>query len=261
MAFDLAAYLARIGIESLDGLSETEKLRKIHFNHSTHIPFEALDPYRGVEVSCMPEAVFDKLVTRRRGGYCFEQNCLICCALNAAGIKTYGVLARISRQGFGFGQMLHRVNLAEADGARWIVDVGYGGDCFVLPLRFELGLEQTDGRNEYRVVRHERVQYSVQIRQNGEFVDLLGFNDDPATDDDFAVSNYYTSCNPKSGFKLLLMISRQTENGKLTLFNLAGGRTVNGVTERFELKPEELNAFLRDEIGINMDGVDVVLHP
>ncbi len=261
MPFDLSAYLARIGLESLEGLSETEKLQRIHFNHSTHIPFEALDPYRGVEVSCMPEPVFDKLVTRRRGGYCFEQNCLICSALNAAGLPTYGVLARISRPETGFGQALHRVNITEADGARWIVDVGYGGDCFVLPLRFEPGLEQSDGRNEYRLVPSERVEWSVQIKQNGQYQDLLGFDDKPAADADFAVNNFYTSCNPASAFKLFLMISRQTEEGKLTLFGLAGGETVRGETHRFELKPEELTPFLRDRIGINMEGIELELHP
>ena len=57
------------------------------------------------------------------------------------------------------------------------------------------------------------------------------------------------------------MISRQTEEGKLTLFGLAGGETVRGETRRFELKPEELTPFLRDRIGINREGIELELRP
>ena len=70
---DLDAYFRRIGY---DGPREPtlDVLRAILALHPATIPFEAIDVLldRGVDVS--PAAVDDKLIARRRGGYCYEQN-------------------------------------------------------------------------------------------------------------------------------------------------------------------------------------------
>ena len=68
---DLDAYLARIG------LSGEPTIARVHRAHSTSIPFENLDPQRGVPVSLELEDLERKLVAERRGGYCFEQNLLL----------------------------------------------------------------------------------------------------------------------------------------------------------------------------------------
>ena len=258
MNFDLNAYYARIGLETDGSESETELLKKIHYRHITAIPFEGIEPYMGREVAVDADSVFEKLVMRRRGGYCFEQNCLIYTALRAAGLETYGVLARVAGPD-GFGSHSHRMNIVTVDGVRYVADVGYGGDCFVLPLKLECDVEQSDGRNTYRIVKGEMVQYSVQIMREGRFADMLGFDDIPALDCDFELSNYYTSSNPKSGFRMFLMCARQLDNGKVTLFGRYGSVTENGKTEHFELKDDEMAAFIRDRLGVNMDGVELSL--
>ena len=94
----------------------------------------------GKTISLQPEDLFRKLVTEKRGGYCFEMNALFCEAVQAMGLPIYGVLARVAAGPGGYGGHSHRMNLAEADGVRWICDVGYGGDCFIRPLRLEFGL-------------------------------------------------------------------------------------------------------------------------
>lgn len=259
MPFDLKTYYGRIGFEPTGNESGAELLDAVHYKHITSIPFEAIEPYMDREVAVDIDSVFEKLVTRRRGGYCFEQNELLCSALNAAGIHTYGVLARCAGPDGAFGAHSHRMNVAEADGVRYIADVGYGGDCFVHPLRLELDAEQSDGRNTYRVVKGSEVQYSVQMLKDGSFSNLLGFDDIPAKACDFEMSNFYTNFNPKSGFKLFLMCARQFDFGKVTLFGRYGSIVKDGKTERFELKAEELNGYLRDKLGINMDGVELEL--
>ena len=68
MVLDLDAYLARIGLEGRPSFAE------VHRAHVTSIPFENLDPYCGIPVSLALEDLERKLVSERRGGYCFEQN-------------------------------------------------------------------------------------------------------------------------------------------------------------------------------------------
>ena len=260
MEFELKAYLERIGLELSGTETETEKLKKMHLHHITHIPFEALNPYMDLPVGIDAASTFEKMVVNKRGGYCFEQNSLFCTALNAAGIKAYGVHARVGATG-DFGLPLHRMNIVEADGVRYIADVGFGGDCFVLPLELKLDVEQSDGRNTYRIIKNPTPEcdYAVQILKDGKFANLLGIIEKPAQEADFEVCSFYTNCSPKSGFKLFLMCARPTmEGGKYTLFNRAGSYTdPEGNVEHFELKSdEEFVAYFRDKLLINMDGLD-----
>ncbi len=54
--------------------------------HNRSIPFENLDPVMGVPVvDLRPEALIDKLVRRRRGGYCFEHNGVMAYVLSELG--------------------------------------------------------------------------------------------------------------------------------------------------------------------------------
>ena len=52
--FDLDGYLARIGLSGRPSIAE------VHLAHSTTIPFENLDPHRGVEVSLTAEDLADR---------------------------------------------------------------------------------------------------------------------------------------------------------------------------------------------------------
>jgi arylamine N-acetyltransferase len=71
---DLAAYLRRIEYTgSTDATIDT--LHALVAAHNSAIPFENLDPLMGIPVVDLGRAaLFEKLVRRRRGGYCYEQN-------------------------------------------------------------------------------------------------------------------------------------------------------------------------------------------
>ena len=79
-------------------------------------------------------SVYDKIVRRHRGGFCYELNGLFCALLIALGFRVYMLSARVRRDDGGFGpefdHMLLRVDLDEP----WLVDVGFG-DSFVDPDR------------------------------------------------------------------------------------------------------------------------------
>jgi N-hydroxyarylamine O-acetyltransferase len=79
--FNLDAYLERIGLSGRPGIAQ------VHRGHLIPIPFEDLDPHQGQPVSLDVEDLERKLVTERRGGYCFEQNLLLKAALEALGAE------------------------------------------------------------------------------------------------------------------------------------------------------------------------------
>lgn len=69
----LTAYFARIGWSDLARVN-IETLRALHLLHNAAIPFENLDVLLPREMQLDDLSLEEKLVTARRGGYCFEQN-------------------------------------------------------------------------------------------------------------------------------------------------------------------------------------------
>ena len=249
---DLQALFDRIGYT--EGGTDTERLIRLHRAYATHVPFENLDVYNDKDISLKTEDLFDKIVTRRRGGYCFEMNGFFCAILQEMGFPAYGVLTRLSRDGKTFGGYLHRMNMTEADGVRYICDVGFGGDCFIRPLRLEYDVPQTRHGMVYRVVPGTTpgVEYTVQIKRGEEFQDLMGFIDRPALDEDFQVSNYYVNRSPWSAFRMMLMINRFTDDGRASLSNLNLSLTSSEGVQRREVSWEELPEVLEKHFGIDV---------
>jgi N-hydroxyarylamine O-acetyltransferase len=147
--FDLERYLDRIGLRGRPPLAD------VHRAHVTSIPFENLDPYRGIPVSLALDDLARKLVDERRGGYCFEQNLLLKAALEALGMDVALYLARV-RAGAPPGGIRPRSHLVlrVSDGAgNWHADVGFGIGTLLEPIPFGPGITHDQAGWEFRVVQ------------------------------------------------------------------------------------------------------------
>ena len=82
----LGAYLERIGCER-PVHADRATLERVHRAHRLSISFENLGIPLRRGIALDPDLLFDKLVTRRRGGYCFEQNALSLAMAEAIGFK------------------------------------------------------------------------------------------------------------------------------------------------------------------------------
>ncbi|MER6981132.1 arylamine N-acetyltransferase, partial [Streptomyces carpinensis] len=127
--FDLDAYLRRIGWEG-DRRADTATLRGVHLAHMRAIPFENLDALCRTAPSLDPAHLMAKLVHSRRGGYCYEHNTLLACALQALGFRVTRLAARVV---VGADRMesrprTHMALLVEVPGdpQPYLADVGFG---------------------------------------------------------------------------------------------------------------------------------------
>ena len=146
--FDLDAYLERIG------LSGRPDLTAIHRAHATSIPFENLDPQRGLPVSLEEDDLQRKLVAERRGGYCFEHNLLLKSALEACGADVEPMLARV-RRGAPAGTVRPRTHLVlrvRDRGSTWLADVGFGASAQLEPLPFAAGAQSEQAGWRFRLL-------------------------------------------------------------------------------------------------------------
>jgi N-hydroxyarylamine O-acetyltransferase len=218
---DLDAYLARIGLGSPP---EQPGLAELHRAHVAAIPFENLDPRRGVAVSLEPSDLEDKLVRRRRGGYCFEQNLLLKAALDAQGAQVDLFLARV-RLGRPPGTPRPRTHLVlrvRADGRDWHADVGYGRGTLLEPIPFGTGGPYEQSGWRYRVIQ-DGPELVLQTGQDAGWVDLYGFVPEPVPFIDVETSNWFTCTHPRSPFVTGLIVAAQRPDGtRLTLSDWEG---------------------------------------
>src|SRR5262245_17464015 len=141
---DVPAYLDRINYRGpLNGDAET--LRQLHLAHLRSVPFENLSIHAGEPIVLNDKALFEKIVKRRGGGFCYELNGLFSALLRSLGFKVDKLSAQVANaSGFScdFDHMTLLVTLDE----RWLADVGFG-ESFVEPLRLdERGAQIQDGR-------------------------------------------------------------------------------------------------------------------
>jgi N-hydroxyarylamine O-acetyltransferase len=207
--FDLDAYLERIG---LNGRPEVEQ---VHRAHCTSIPFESLDPLMGLPVSLDPDEVFDKLVWRRRGGYCFEQNLLLAAALRALGAE---VDLHFGRVLLGAEPQAPRARshllLAVTIGDRKLLaDVGFGGGTLLDPLPWGPGEVHEQAGWRYRVLERH-TEHVLQSMRDGVWVDVCSYLPDPVPAVELEPANWWTATNPGSRFVSGLMVSRQWADGR-----------------------------------------------
>jgi len=223
--FDLDAYLARIG------LSGRPTPVEVHRAHITSIPFENLDPQRGVPASLALEDLERKLVRERRGGYCFEQNLLLKAGLEALGAEVEMVLARV-RVGAEPGAIRPRSHLllrVRAAGLDLHADVGFGNGSLLEPLPWGPGEEQLQAGWRFRIVA-EGPELVLQTMRAGQWVDVYAFLPQPSPLVDLETSNWFTSTHPHSPFVTGLIVSAQSDDGTRTTLSDWSGLTLTEET-------------------------------
>ncbi|MDX6502147.1 MAG: arylamine N-acetyltransferase, partial [Blastocatellia bacterium] len=156
MTLDLTGYFERI---SYGGAVEPTQdvLQDLMTNHTQAIPFENLDPVMGVPVDDLsPDALIDKLVHRRRGGYCYEQNGLMGYVLAEVGFRVRRLAGRVIWMlppDAPPPAQTHTVLAVTFPGSQgsYLVDVGFGGQTLTSPIRFEIGNAQQTTHEPYRL--------------------------------------------------------------------------------------------------------------
>jgi len=248
---DLGAYLHRIG-SSGPTAPTLDVLRALHRHHMLAIPFENLDIPLKCEIKLELERIYDKMVTRGRGGFCYEQNGLFCWALRQIGFDVDMLSARVAREDGGYGpEFDHMLLLVRVSGERWLADVGFG-DSFVEPLRLDTPEPQVDGGLEYQVAR-EGEKYLLLRREDGRLEKKFLFNLNPHVLSEYGEMCVYHQTSPQSSFTRRRVCSRATGKGRVTLTGTSLIVTEEGKRTETEIASEQQFVdFLRDHFAIDL---------
>ncbi|NVI07008.1 arylamine N-acetyltransferase family protein [Paraburkholderia youngii] len=259
---NLEKYFARIGYPG-PRAATLEVLRAIHRLHPAAIPFENLNPLTRQPVRLELEAIERKLVTQKRGGYCFEQNILLANVLMQLGFKVTPMLARViwGREPGTISPRTHMVLRVDIDGDEWIADVGFGGVTLTAPLRLTAGLAQPIPLGTFRLANAGHDTVYLEVLAPDESWSRVYHVDLRAVEwVDYEISNWYTSTSPDSKFVNNLLACRVLPELRVALFNdQLNERDAQGqiVSERRLASAAELADCLRERFGLNLEDIDI----
>ncbi|MFM0726023.1 arylamine N-acetyltransferase [Paraburkholderia strydomiana] len=259
---NLENYFARIGYEG-PRAATLEVLQAIHRLQPAAIPFENLNPLTRRPVELDLESVESKLITARRGGYCFEQNALFANVLMQLGFEVTPLLGRVlwGREFDAVPPRTHMVLRVDIGTDAWMADVGFGSVTLTAPLRLTAGLAQQTPLGTFRLADASRDALYLEVRAHDEsWARVYRFDLQPVEWIDYETSNWYTSTSPDSIFAGNLIVCRVLPQARLTLFNdQLNERAANGqiVSERQLFSADELAVCLRERFGLDTGDVDL----
>ena len=250
---DTHAYLERINYDGpLDPTAET--LRRLHVAHLLAVPFENLSIHAGEAVVLDDGALFEKVVARRRGGFCYELNGLFAALLRALGFEVEMLSAAVWGDARGFGREFDHMTLLVKLEERWLADVGFG-DSFVEPLPLDERGVQEQGARAYRLEEDGDRLILWQRDERGEWEAQYRFSLTPHVYADYAERCLYQQTSPESHFTQKRLCTRLTEGGRVTLSGTRLITTDGGGRHERELEGEaEYEAALGEHFGVVMRG-------
>lgn len=245
-------------------LSDSSKalafLSAVQMYQLARVPFENLALHYSPKPTIKTDAlaVFDKIVTRRRGGYCMENTMLLYHVLLSLGFDVYATGGRVCQAvqpiadqedwvGMHWNHML--LILALPDSQQYLLDVGFSNMAPVAPMLLVDNFSmRNSGLTEVRLVKtansaHRSPQldlweYQIKFANDSDWIAAYCFSELRFTPGDFACMSFYTSMCEDSWFTkevvvtVMIMDDKQERIvGDITLFRDECKKRVDGESQ------------------------------
>ena len=245
-------YLAAVGLERVD--PSLEFLSALTRCHVGEFAFSSIGPRLGDQLPIDLDSLFDRIVVRRRGGYCFEHNGLLFEVLTDLGFAPRLQMARVVLGRDIHPALTHRISRVVLDGREYVVDVGFGplGPGRPVPM------DSSDVSDElipggYRVRNIGPAVHELQHVVDGKWFTLYRFDDMTYGHSDVEVGHFYSHTHPDAVFMNNLVVSRILDGEVRSLRNrdywvIRGAGTTS---ERID-GPERLHELLAQELGVQV---------
>jgi N-hydroxyarylamine O-acetyltransferase len=248
----VVAYLNRVGVAA-PAVCDAPALRTLHRAHQLTVPFENLSLHLAEPVSLAEPDLVEKIVRRRRGGFCYELNGAFALLLEALGAQVSRVAARVfGADGLGppFDHLALIVRPADGSGP-WLADVGFGSHSDY-PLLLDSRADQDDPAGQFRladagsgdidVLKDGQPQYRIETRERSLA--------------DCGPTCWWQQTSPQSHFTRSTICSRLTPGGRVSISGRMLIQTQDGTRTEQRLDTDDaLLAAYRDHFGIVLSRV------
>jgi N-hydroxyarylamine O-acetyltransferase len=244
-------YLDRIELPLIPSV-DADSLMLLQTNHLRHVPYENLDILEGdVPLNLDVDYLWDKIVRRKRGGICYEQNILFAAVLEKLGFKVRRMAAHDPLLGANeFDHMFLLVDFPMLE-ETWVSDVGFE-DNFFAPIKFRSDTWQSDLRDMLKVDSMGHGVYDL-VRRNsiGDEDALYEFNLSQHSDADYKPRCDYFATDPRSPLKRGPVISIDAPGGRKHLTRDKFRHFIDGEEFSVDVRNQEhFDLLLRDEFGL-----------
>ncbi len=245
-------YLARFHVPEKKEIN-LEQLDELQFMHMQYIPFENLDVIRRTPIYLNLESIYEKIVDRQRGGYCYELNGLFHWLLSALGYDAKLVAATVRRPDGTWAKAdTHAAIIVELEQS-YLVDVGFG-DSTLYPISLN-GEYHKDHSGLYRVESREGDCYDLIRQTQDNEKTLYRFSTVTKQLVDFHEGCVFNQVSKSSSFTHADLVTRATPDGRITLSGTQLTRSINGEKQRSDLTSEEKQLVLMTDFGIHPESL------
>lgn len=241
-----------------------ETLRKLHYQHLLHIPLENLDIHYGRDIVLDADALFTKLITKKRGGFCYELNGLFCTLLQVLGFSAKLVSGRVYEPEKGFNDEFdHAAIVVRLNNTDWLVDVGFGRRFPLHPIAIRPGQILEDRTGNYLVSPYNTDYWAIhQQQETGSWVPSYIFTTVSRQLSDFRGMCRYHQTSSASYFTQNMLCTLVTPNGRITLTDDTLKITEHGrIMEQPVDDADDFEYLLETHFGIRMNWDIYALRP
>jgi N-hydroxyarylamine O-acetyltransferase len=214
---EIEKYLQRIGYKG-NTKPTLGLLNALQKTHLLNIPFENLDIHYKIPIELNLANILEKVVIKRRGGFCYELNGLFYELLHSIGFNVKMISARVfdqSKQIFS-PEFDHLAIIAKIGSINYLADVGFG-EFALSPLEIELNAIHNDERGSFRIERYDDLYYRVSKRTGDDWVPEYMFSLQGRDLSEFKDRCHYNQTSPLSHFTQNKFCSLATEKGRVTV--------------------------------------------
>jgi N-hydroxyarylamine O-acetyltransferase len=258
--FDQSAWLRRIGYSG-PTTPTLETLNRLILAHSHSICYETLDIMLGRPPKLDVASLQSKMITSKRGGYCFELNMLFRAGLRSLGYRITSLQGRVVR-GIEIDaerpaiHMLLQVELPEGP---YLADVGFGN---LAPTSALLLAPQIEQDTPHELMRFIDIggELTLQARLNHGWQHIYRVIPYPRYDAEYEITNWYTGTHPETPYQNNIIVAKPGPNRtRITMYNArVTVRDTDGqAKKRWLATGSEFRDILRGEFGLNMSDEDI----
>lgn len=182
-------------------------LTEVTRRHAAQFAFSSVGPMLGDDLPLDIESLYQRIVVKRRGGYCFEQNGFLYAMLEELGFDVSLYLARVIYNEDIHPGLTHRITLVTIGEKRYIADVGFGPLGPRSPVCMS-GEESHENFRIFRIREHHAGEFHMQTLKDGEFYSLYKFELALYGPADCEVGHFYSHKHPGATFVNHLVVSK-----------------------------------------------------
>lgn len=252
MTLQLQSYLDRIGYHGAIR-PDRETLFNIHRAQAYTVPYEAIDVLNGIPLDQNIERIFDKVVKRRRGGWCYETNGILGWALREAGFKVQRAVAGVYRKDKGDSTLGNHVVLLVDLGKIYLADLGLG-DALREPIELREGLHH-QGPLTFNLEKLPDGYWRLHNHRLGSPTSF-DFRNVPADEAVLAAKSAALQVDPESFFvQNFECIMMQAETSAAILGRVLRFTSSKGVEKHLLRSPNHMEDVLAQHFGVTGVGI------